>query len=334
MTLLALACLILAACTPAAPAATPTPTQAPTRAPTETPLPSPSPTASPPPPTDTPAPQPLTFTDDLDREVTLPAPAERVVSLAPSNTELLFAVGAGEQVVGRDEFSDHPPEVTDLPGVGGSFGDYNLETIVDLSPDLVLAAEINPPELVDSLEALGLTVYYLGNPVGLEGVYDNLLTVGRLTGHEAEAEALSESLQARVAAVQEQVAQADTRPTVFYELDGSDPSAPWTTGPNTFLDVLIEMAGGENVAGSLDSSYAQISVETLVEADPEIILLGDAAYGTTPEGVAARAGWESIDAVENDRIYPFDDDLVSRPGPRLVDGLETIAALLHPDLFE
>jgi iron complex transport system substrate-binding protein len=329
--------LVLIACTPQAAPALPTempqPTAPPTDAPTEPPPPTPT-EAPPPTPTEEPGPEPLTFTDGLGREITLDGPALQVVSLAPSNTEILFAIGAGEQVVGRDEFTNYPPEATNLPSVGGSFGDYNLETIVDLDPDLVLAAEINPPELVESLEELGLTVYWLPNPTELAGMYENLITVGQLTCRESEAEALVADLQRRVAAIEEQVAAAETTPTVFYELDGSDPSAPWTSGSGTFIDLLIEMAGGENAAAGLESAYAQISVEELVAQNPDVILLGDAAYGTTPEIVAARAGWEAIDAVQNDRVHPFNDDLASRPGPRLVDGLEEMVALLHPELVE
>jgi iron complex transport system substrate-binding protein len=257
-----------------------------------------------------------------------------VVSLAPSNTEILFAVGAGAQVVGRDEFSDTPEEAKTLPSIGGSFSKINNEAIVDLKPDLVLASELNTPEQVQALEALGITVYYLANPKDMEGLYANLATVGRLTGHEAEAGELSAALEQRVQAVTEKTAGVTEQPTVFYELDSTDPNAPYTVGPGTFMDLLITMAGGQNAAGSADNPWPQLSLEQIVVLNPEIILLGDAAYGVTPESVAQRAGWEGLDAVQNGRVYPFDDNLASRPGPRLVDGLEALAKLLHPELFE
>ena len=276
----------------------------------------------------------LELVDGLDRSITLEAPAQRVVSMAPSNTEILFAIGAGSQVVGRDEFSDYPVEAKDLASIGGGFGDYNNEAIVEVQPDLVLAAEINTPEQVKALEDLGLTVYYLSNPTTLDELYDNLRLVGQLTGHESEAGALADDLAARQTAVVEKVALAEARPGVFYELDNTDPSAPWTAGPGTFINTLIEMAGGRNIANDLQGQYVQISLEELLVRDPEIILLGDSAYGVTPESVPQRAGWEQIAAVQDMRIYPFDDNLVSRPGPRLVDGLEALAALLHPELFE
>ncbi len=275
---------------------------------------------------------PMVMTDGLGREVTLSAPAQRVVSLAPSNTEILFAVGAGSQVVGRDEFTNYPESAVTLPSVGGSMGDYNIEQIVNLKPDLVLAAEINTPEQVKALEDLGVTVYYLSNPTDIEGMYVNLITVGKLTGKEPAATALVDSLKQRVAAAEDKVAGVTARPKVFYELDGSEAAKPWTAGAGTFIDQLIIMAGGENVAASLEGSWGQFSQEALLVANPDFILLGDAAYGTTAEQVAARAGWETIQAVQTGQVLPFNDDTVSRPGPRLVDALEELVRILHPEL--
>jgi iron complex transport system substrate-binding protein len=288
-----------------------------------------SPTTSP-----TATPEPVSIQDGLDRQVTLNGPAKRIVSLAPSNTEILFAIGAGGQVVGRDELSDYPVQVKELPSVGGSWSNYDYEKILSLNPDLVLAGEINTEEQVQSLEALGVPVFYLKNPTTLEGIYENLQIVGRLSGHGEEAVTLTESLQERVRAVEEKIAPLSYAPTVFYELDGSEPAKPWTAGPGTFIDMLIGKAGGINIASNLGSSWAQISLEELLVSDPQIILLGDAAYGITPESVAQRAGWDGLQAVKNGQILVFDDNLVSRPGPRLVDGLEALAKLLHPELFK
>jgi iron complex transport system substrate-binding protein len=276
----------------------------------------------------------ITLTDGLGRTVTLEGPAERVVSMAPSVTEILYAVGAGDQVVGRDSFSDYPEEALDVTDIGGSMGDYSYETIASLNPDLVIAAEINTADQVKALEDLGLTVYYLANPTDFEGLYTAIETVGQLTGHASDAATLTDSLALRVQAVADTISQATTTPVVFYELDGSDPAKPWTSGPGTFMDMLISKAGGKNVGAALSSSWAQISVEELLVQNPEIILLGDAAYGMTPEQVAARTGWDDIAAVKDNKIFTFNDDLVSLAGPRLVDGLETIAKMIHPELFK
>ena len=279
------------------------------------------------------APADLSFTDGLGREVTLNGFPQRIVSLAPSNTEILFAIGAGDQVVGRDELSDFPEEAKAVTDIGSTFDALNTEQIVSLDPDLVLAAEINTPEQVKQLEDLDLTVYYLNNPTTLEEMYGNLELLAQMTGHQEEAATLVESLKARVAAVDEKIAPLSSRFSVFYELDATDPSKPFTAGKGTFITQLIDRAGGYNIAGDLDG-YPQLSLEQVVAADPAVIILGNARYGVTPESIAQRPGWENLSAVKNGQIFPFNDDLVSRPGPRLVDALEELAKLLRPELFQ
>ena len=308
---------LFAACVPAQPSI---PTEIPPQV-TATAVPSPTPQPS------------ILLTDGLKRGISLANPAQRVVSLAPSNTEILFAVGAGAQVVGRDETSDYPAAALSLPTIGGYSG-FNLEAIVALHPDLVLAGGINTPELVASLENLGLTVFYLANPTTLEEMYANLETVARLTGHTAEADTLVGSLKVRVAAVDAKILPLSNTPTVYYEIDATNPTKPYTAGPGTFVDILIRRAGGVNIGDSLQSQWAEISLEQLVVANPNIIILGDAAFGETPATVAVRPGWGSLSAVQNNQVFVFDDNLVSRPGPRLVDGLEALAKLLHPELFK
>lgn len=283
----------------------------------------------------TPTAAPIQLTDGLGRTVSLPAPATRIVSLAPSNTEILFAIGAGSQVVGRDSFSDYPQEVSEITDVGGGFGEFNTEAILALKPDLVLAADIIPPEKIRALEDLGLIVFSIANPVDFEELFDNIQLVGKLTAHEEEAQKLISELKQRVQQVEEKVMLSSYLPLVFYELDASDPNAPWTAGPGTFIDTLITKAGGFNLGASLEGAWVQISLEVLIQKNPDIIILGDYTWGgVTPEAVAARAGWEALKAVKENKVFTFDDNLVSRPGPRLVDGLEAMARLLHPELFE
>ena len=133
--------------------------------------------------------------------------------------------------------------------------------------------------------------------------------------------------------MQQALGDVQERPLVFYELDATDPANPWTTGPGTFIDAAIRLAGGRNVGAVLDGAWAQISIEALLEQNPDIILLSDAPYGVTPEAVAQRAGWDALKAVQEGKVYPFDPNLLSVPGPRLVEGLETLAVLLHPEVF-
>lgn len=276
------------------------------------------------------APAPITITDGLGQQVVLAEPAKTVVSLAPSNTEILFAVGAGSQVVGRDDFSDFPEQVQQVRSVGAN--PYNLEEIVALKPDLVLLAEINTPELAAQLKELGLVTYYVKNPTSFEELYNNIAAIGNLTGHSAEAKTLNTSLTGRVQVVQENLRSTEVMPVVYYELDASDPAKPWTVGPGTFINMVLEMAKAKNftVVSGVTEAYPQISIEQVVLVDPDFILLGDAMWGVTVESVGQRPGWEKLTAVANSKVYPFDDNLVSRPGPRLVDALEQLSALLHP----
>jgi iron complex transport system substrate-binding protein len=277
----------------------------------------------------------LSMTDGLGHQITLAHPAQRIVSLAPSNTEILFAIGAGSQVIGRDSYSDYPSAAKNVPDIGGGFAALNTELILSQKPDLVFAAPLTPPEQIADLQKLGLIVYVLPNPTTFDELYANLMTAARLTGHEAEGTALVDSLKARVEAVTSKVADATAKPLVYYELDATDPNAPYTSGPATFVDLLIRTAGGRNFGGDLKGDWVQVSVEELLAKPPDLILLGDNTYGgVTPEQVKSRAGWESLSAVQQKQIFIFDDNLVSRPGPRLVDGLETLAKLLHPDLFQ
>ncbi len=308
---LALLAALLAGC--AAPTAAPAPTPTLTLAPTAAPA----------------------LVDSRGQSLALSAPAQRIVSLAPSITEVLYAIGAGPQVVGRDTFSDYPAAAQAVTDIGGGFGDLNLEIILAAKPDLALASSLTPPEQIKALEDAGLTVFALANPKDYEGMYDNLTVVARLTGHEAETAALIAGLKQRVAAVEARLANVDRRPLVFYEIDGTDPNAVWTPGPGSFVDTLIRMAGGDNLGATLKDEWAKINLEELIARQPELILLGDAQWGgVTVEAVRGRAGWEALQAVQGGKVFPFDDNLVSRPGPRLVDGLEAMARLLHPELFK
>jgi iron complex transport system substrate-binding protein len=145
---------------------------------------------------------------------------------------------------------------------------------------------------------------------------------------------LSESIKARYDSVTRKVTAAKEQPLVFYEIDGTDPTKPWTAGPNSFIDTMLTLAGGQNVGAALKDPFAQISSEELVAQNPDAILLGDALYGVTVESLAQRPGWNALRAIKNKQVFTFDDNLISRPGPRLIDGLEQMAKLLHPDLFQ
>ena len=276
---------------------------------------------------------PLTLVDGMEREVVLPGPAQRIVSIAPSNTEILFAIGAGDQVIGRDEVSDYPPEALEVASIGSTYGELNTEAILALEPDLVLAATITSPEQVQTLEVLGIPIFLLPNPEDFSGLLEKINIVGILTGHEAEAEALAEELEARITAVTQKTADAKSV-SVFYEVDGTDPTAPWTTGAGTFQDVLIGLVGGENIAADI-AGWGQMSLEEIVTRNPQVVIFGEGPWvPTTVESYSDRSGWGEIAAVVDGRVYGIDTNWVDRPGPRLVDALEEMALMIHPEFFE
>ena len=317
--------LLLSACEPAAPASSPDTEPAPTTQAIQ------PPTAEP---TEEPAPQTMTFTDDRGHTIELTGYPKSIVSISASTTEILFAIGAGSQVVGRDEYSVYPDEALQIPSVGAMWEELPSEAILALEPDLVVAAQIITEDQVQGLRDLGLQVYWQANPTTYDELFKNLRDMAKLTGHEAETETLIKSLDSRVKAVQEKTATVSERPSVFYELDATDPSNPWTAGSGTFIDYIINQAGGSNAASALQGDYAQISSEQLIAVNPDVILLADAPYGTTAESVAERPGWDVITAVKENALYPIDPNMMSVPGPRLVDALETTAKLLHPALFK
>jgi iron complex transport system substrate-binding protein len=275
---------------------------------------------------------PLTLTDDAGREVTLAADPERIVSLAPSNTEIACALDACDELVGVTDFDDYPPEVSEVEDVV-IFAQVDIEKVVAAEPGLVLAAgnELTPTAVIDQLTEAGLTVLVL-YPESLDEVYADIELVGQALDAQPAARELVDAMQSRVAAVEEAVAGAD-RPRTFYEVSIFEGTI-YTAGEGSFIASLIETAGGDAITG--DPRSTSIAIEDLVAADPELILLGDAAYDATvtPESVAARPGWSDMTAVREGRIVPMlDDVLITRPGPRIVEGLEALARAIHPDRF-
>ena len=317
--------LFVTACTSPVPAptATPVPTDTPIPVPTATPKPTDTPA-----PTEPPSPYPMTITDGAGREVTIEAEPQAIVSLAPSNTEVLYALGLGDSIVGVTEFCNYPPAAAEKPKVGG-FSDVDTEKLVAQDPDLVLVANLHIGEVVPALEQLGLTVVVIAPP-DVPAVLESIELVGQITGKDEEAAALTAEMQERIDAVAQAV-EGQEKPRVFWEVS----SDLWTAGPGSFVNDLIVRAGGENIAADAESAWAQLSNEVIIDADPEVIFLADHPFGESAETVTARPGWDAISAVVNDRIVEVvDTDMFSRPGPRVVDALELAAKSLHPDAFE
>ncbi|MEN6478463.1 MAG: cobalamin-binding protein [Anaerolineales bacterium] len=276
---------------------------------------------------------PLTLHDDLDREVTIVEPAQRIVSLAPNLTESLFAIGAGEQVVGVTSFCNYPEEAQTRPQIGGFTSDtISIEQIVALDPDLVLSTGGYQQETIEALDALGIPVLGL-DPNTLADVMAMIRQLGTITGHAEEAEAVVADMAARIDAVKQAVADIpeDQRVTVYWQI-WDEPLM--VAGPKSYPGELIELAGAKNVFADTDDYYPTVSAEEVVQRNPQVIM-GPNSHGDrlTVETFQQRPGWSTIDAVVNGRIYVVDDDIVSRAGPRLVDALEIIAQTLYPDRF-
>ena len=233
----------------------------------------------------------IEFEDGLGRAIRLRRVPQRLVSLAPSTTEILFKIGAGHLLVGRDEQSDFPDEVRNVPSIGATFPNVNLELIVRVEPDLVLASGVNSPEDIQSIEALGIPVYAANPTQSMSDLYHDIACCGRLVNDEAAAQQLEQEIRNEVARIEQIVQRAEHVPTVFYEVDATNPAQPWTPGANSFLNELIELAGGNNLAAAGGQFYYQISVEEVFLKDPEVILLGSSSFGTLPEHVAERPGW-------------------------------------------
>lgn len=298
--------------------------------------PSPIPTEIPPTtaPTIEPEPEKIVIIDDLGIEIVLDAPAQKIISISSSLTEILFSVGAGDKLIGRDSNSMYPEAALEAVDLGGMWDGIPVEDFLAMEPDLILAGEIYSAEAIAELRELGLTVYWQANPDSFEGLYENIKDIAYLAGREDQAAALVESLIIRVEGLSEKLQNVEKMPLVFYELDASDPSNPWTPGAGTFISYVIGQAKGLNLGDSLTGEWVQISSEALIVQNPDFILLADALYGITPESLAERAGWAEIKAVVDGNVYPFDPFILSVPGPRLIDGFEQVAEILHPEIFK
>ena len=276
--------------------------------------------------------QPADIVDDLGRQITIDKAPQRIVSHVPSITETLFALDLGEKVVGVSEYGDYPEAAKAKPKVGGYY-DPSIEMIVDLNPDLVLT-DGRAEKLMTQLDNLSIAVIVL-QPKDIEGILRNIQLLGVVTDSEAKVNSVIKDMQQRMSYVSTRVKDVP-RTKVFYILPSEDLNNPWTAGPGSFVDSLIALAGGENIGAKAVSTWAQFSIEEVVNSDPEVIIV-DAKMGTaaTPiEELVHHPAWQNTSAVRQGRIHIIDGTVINRSGPRIVQGLEEIAKLVHPELFE
>ncbi|MGD0405406.1 MAG: cobalamin-binding protein [Candidatus Bathyarchaeia archaeon] len=283
----------------------------------------------------------ITLVDDEGYVTNLTAVPQRIISLAPSNTQIVFAIGAGNKVVGVTDYDHYPYNFTawiaagNMTSVGG-FSTPNKETIASLHPDLILATSINDPDVV-TLRNLGYKVLVL-NPNNVTGVLQDISLVGRATGADQNATALVDTINNQISAITAKIAAAnETKPLVYYEV-WNDPLM--SAGSTSFINDVIVKAGGQNIFGNETQQYPTVSSETIVQKNPDVILLptdmanpGEAPFYGSVNQVKARPGWNAINAVKNNRVVVVDGDLFAEAGPRIGDQIDAAAKAFYPDLF-
>lgn len=282
--------------------------------------------------------QEITLVDDMGNVVTLTSAPERIVSLSPSSTEILFAIGAGDIVVGITDYCNYPYNFSAWVEAGNitSIGNYwqpSIEPIVDLDPDLVLAST-GSLEAAENLRNLGYNVLVVEANT-IDGVLQDILLVGRATDKHIEAGVLVSQMRAEMDVIANQAADATSTPKVYHEVWNPP---PMSAGPGTFIDELITLGGGTNIFNDATTSWPTVSSEAVIEKNPDIMVFPDMYMGRqnfyeTLEDVANRDGWETISAIQNNKIYEINADIISRGGPRLTDALENLAKMIHPEIF-
>jgi len=265
---------------------------------------------------------PAAVTDGSDRSLTIGAAPQAIASLSAGHTEILYAIGAADAMTAVDNTSDCPAAAALLEKVDAF--SPSVESIVALEADLIVLF-FDPGDLVQSLEGLGLAVLMMPSPSTIAGVYEQIEILGDATGHAAEADTLIASMKAAVSDVTDGLDGQDA-PTFFHEVDNTY----YTAGPGSFIADLYDQLGAENIAEATGQAFPQMSAEAIIAADPQVIILADEDAGESAETVAARPGWGAIAAVQQGRVHVVSPDIVSRPGPRLVEALQTLAGYLYP----
>ena len=270
-------------------------------------------------------------TDNLGRPVNIENIPQRIISLTPSNTEILFALGLGDKIIGVTDYCNYPPKAMDKEKVGG-YSTPDIEKLIALQPDLILADIIHAKEVIPSLEKKGLTVFTLG-PENLNGMLEDIKMVGEITGKEKEASELVTQMENRIEAITDKTQKLPTRPEVLY-ITWHDPL--WTMGSETTTQELIEKAGGVNIFQGMITGYQMVDLEVVIARNPQVIITstghGD-AKDLPLEWAKSEPRLGVTEARQNNRVYQIDADLVDRTGPRIVDALEWLAYFIHPEIF-
>jgi iron complex transport system substrate-binding protein len=281
---------------------------------------------------------PLTIIDDLDRSVVIEEYPERIVSIAPSCTEILFALGIEDKVVGAPTYSNYSPQIQEGIDNGeitavGTFSQISIETVVSLDPQLILAKGGYQLSTAEKLAELGETVVVLTHE-GFNGLLNDISLIGKITGYDKEAEDFVTNMENAAQEIVEKTSDA-AKPTVYVEYYFNGGFGSYGSG--SVVDELISMAGGVNVFAGFAGQYLETSTEEIMKANPEIIIISKGVMsegcGLTPQAIRERTGWQEIDAVKSNKIYEVDENLITVAGPKILDGLEELAKIFHPELF-
>lgn len=264
-----------------------------------------------------------TFTDTLGRQITINEYPKKIVSLAPAITEILFAIGLDEEIVGVSDYCDYPEKASSKEKMGG-FENPNVEKIYAQQPDMVFISAGVQEDVIKKLEELKVTVVVLDADT-VDQVISNIELAGKLTGKETEAKKLADNMRARVNKIATKY-KSQTKPTVFVEI-WDDPLM--SAGSDSFVNNIIEVAGGINIAADNAERYYNYSMEKLLETDPDYYIIN--THSHTPQDIKKRNGYNALSAVQNNKVFAVDDNLISRAGPRVIDGLERMAEIFHPE---
>jgi iron complex transport system substrate-binding protein len=277
--------------------------------------------------------QKKTIKDALDFPFVMTSPPQRIISLAPNITEILFDLDLGEKVVGVTRYCDFPEQALKKEKIGGMI-DPNLEKIIALNPDLIIGFRGNPLRIIERLRSLNLPLFVLEMGTNLETVFIIIEKIGAVTQKEKEAEIIVESLKKRYNKVQTKLHNVQHEPRVFLSIHGT---GLWTCGKGSFLNDLVGKARGVNIAGNIPRKWLHYNREQLIHDNPEVIIAlskSQGEFSKVKDWIKNEANLKRIKAVETDRIYFLDENLATRPGPRLIDALEELARILHPQFFK
>ena len=270
---------------------------------------------------------PFTVKDSRGKEVVIEKEPERIISVAPNITELIYALGKGDKLVGRTDYCDYPNEVKNVQSIG-SLTDPNVEKIIELKPDVVVASTHFKDDVAKKLEDLGIKIVILYNAKDFNGVYDVINSLGQMVNAQDKAKTLVSTIQKKIEEVKGKV-EGKKMPKAYFVV-GFGKNGDYTATGDTFMGQIIQMAGGTNIAK--DATGWKFSLEKIIENDPEYIILSK-NYDMKAQFIAA-AGYKELLAVKNNKVIEIDDNLLNRQGPRLAEGVEALAKILHPDLFK